>query len=77
MVAFYDSSSNESAAIEVGEEMAPWTRARVTFEADHSPVTVIRPTTFTKSRDKNAENLCPEAGLQLGGEIKFDKYIIL
>lgn len=77
MVAFYDSISNESTAIEVGEEMAPWTWARVIFEADHSPVMVIRPMTFTKSRYNNAENLCPEAGLQLGGEMEFDKYIIL
>lgn len=67
MVAFYDSSSNESTAIEVGEEMAPWTQARVIFEVDHSPVMLIRVMTFPRSKQKNAEDVWYEVELQRGG----------
>lgn len=77
MTLFFDSSSNESTAIEVGEEMAPWTQARVIPELDPSPVVLVRPITFTKSKDKNAEDIWPNMrwDYSLEEEMEFDRHI--
>lgn len=65
MMVFYGSSSNKSIALEAGEEVAPLIQARVILEFGHSPV--LRLTTFTKSKYKNAVAVWLEVGLQLGG----------
>lgn len=77
MTLFFDSSSNESTAIEVGEEMAPWTQARVIPELDPSSVMLVRPITFTKSKYKNAEDIWPNMrwDYSLEEEMEFDRHV--